>query len=141
MKKITVTRISDGKIVAGDSGEAITVQSLNDKTSFDITDAAYQVTEIEFDPDMTRENLKRNGEIAMNASQSVMKIINGYGQGLTEQQESDLMTNHGAVFQLLQFNKIWSFKTYIEAIDTAIDSVITAQMKQDILDEISEHGI
>lgn len=139
MKKIDVYRISDNKLVAGDIGESVTIESLNSKMDFDITGAEYQI--IEKDLVETRESAREKGRMAKIACDNALAIINGYGQGLTEQQESDLMTNHGDALQLLQLNKAWTFKAYIEAIDPSLDSVITEEMKSNILEQLIEDGI
>ena len=88
-----------------------------------------------------RKVIKEKGRLAANACAAAMALVNGYGQDLSENDEAALMANHGAALQLLQLNKAWSFKSYIEAIDTSADPVITAQMKQDFLDELADYGI
>lgn len=145
MIKITVTKISDGSLIAEDFGESVTQESLRIKMlekGINIEDAAYSIAiDNSFDPLKTRKALKEKGKQAKQACDNQMAIINGYGQDLTAQEESDLMTNHGSALQLLQLNKAWTWKAYVEAIDTAVDSVITTQMKQDLLDQLAEDGI
>jgi len=86
-----------------------------------------------------RIDMKKKGERAKAACQSVMEYINGYGQSLTPTQEAQLITDHGSLLQLVEMNKAWSLKDAITAITP--DTIITNEVKQDLLDELSEHGI
>lgn len=139
MKEIKVYRKSDNKLVAGDHGANVTVESLNSKMSIDITDSAlYDIVEGTFSD---RDAIRGKGRKARLACEAAMEIINGYGQDLTDQQETDLLANHGSALQLLQMNKAWTFKAYIENIDATTDIVISEQMKQDLLAELADHGI
>lgn len=118
--------------------EAESVTAEANMVALESADASEKATR---DAEQARAAIRAKGKLAKNACDAALAIINGYGQDLTEQEESDLMANHGAALQLLQLNKAWSFKSYIEAIDPVNDSVITAQMKQDLLDELADYGI
>lgn len=92
-------------------------------------------------PKINREIVREKGKLAKKACDNALAVINGYGQDLTQSEEDQLLLDHSAAFQLLQFNKAWTFKAYIEAIDTSADAVITDEMKQTILDQLIEDGI
>lgn len=89
----------------------------------------------------SRKQIKEKGRLAASACAGAMAIINGYGQSLSESEETTLIAEHGSALQLLQLNKAWSFKAYIQAVDPSVDVVITEDIKRDILDELSEYGI